>query len=286
MKDRLKWIDLSKGIGMMLVVIGHTGIYHSFPFFYNWIYSFHMPLFYFISGFLYNSNKYSNNVKRFLQHRWKSLGIPYITLNCAVYILLKTLDIPSINAPHSSTIVIGVLAMYFIRVLLITELWFIFLQVLLRSKTRILIASLVIISVSLFIKSEMHITWGLSIEPLNITMILPSWPLFYFVIGYILKNKIISGSKAISTNLLIILTAATFIISFFQIYLDIANCIYFSGIGIAFIFLLSFLLEKYDTIIGYRNVINDLLIYIGKNTLVIVAFYQIIYNGLKIFTLK
>lgn len=50
-KERLHWLDYSKTIGMYLVVLGHVkdntlllkGI----------IYSFHMPLFFFLSGFLH-----------------------------------------------------------------------------------------------------------------------------------------------------------------------------------------------------------------------------------------
>lgn len=50
-KERLHWLDYSKTIGMYLVVLGHVkdntlllkGI----------IYSFHMPFFFFLSGFLH-----------------------------------------------------------------------------------------------------------------------------------------------------------------------------------------------------------------------------------------
>ena len=48
-KKRLNYLDYAKGIGILLVVLGHI---------YNnsvklWIYSFHMPLFFIISGYLY-----------------------------------------------------------------------------------------------------------------------------------------------------------------------------------------------------------------------------------------
>lgn len=45
-------ISIIKGLGIILMVIGHTNS----PF-RDFIYLFHMPLFYMISGFLFNPNK-------------------------------------------------------------------------------------------------------------------------------------------------------------------------------------------------------------------------------------
>ena len=42
-RARLSWLDVLKGIGIILVVIGH--IYSNQTIF-NWLYSFHMPLFF------------------------------------------------------------------------------------------------------------------------------------------------------------------------------------------------------------------------------------------------
>ena len=47
---RIEWIDVCKGLGIFLVVIGHTSIAQISQTVYNWIYSFHMPMFYMLSG--------------------------------------------------------------------------------------------------------------------------------------------------------------------------------------------------------------------------------------------
>ena len=49
-KQRIEWIDIAKGIGIIAVLIGHTnsGILR------DEIYSFHIPLFIFLSGMLFN----------------------------------------------------------------------------------------------------------------------------------------------------------------------------------------------------------------------------------------
>ena len=41
--ERLSWLDVLKGIGIILVVIGHV---YSNRTVFNWLYSFHMPLFF------------------------------------------------------------------------------------------------------------------------------------------------------------------------------------------------------------------------------------------------
>lgn len=45
-KERIEWIDVAKGIGIVLVIMGHT-----FALKYSQVlYTFHMPLFFFLSG--------------------------------------------------------------------------------------------------------------------------------------------------------------------------------------------------------------------------------------------
>ena len=67
MEKRIEWIDIAKSLGIFLVVIGHTGINVFMPSVAKWIYSFHMPLFYFISGMMFNGDKYSSNFCLFLK---------------------------------------------------------------------------------------------------------------------------------------------------------------------------------------------------------------------------
>ncbi len=52
-------IDVAKGIGCLLVLLGHSLYINKHL--KNWIFSFHMPLFFFISGYLFNFDKYKDN---------------------------------------------------------------------------------------------------------------------------------------------------------------------------------------------------------------------------------
>lgn len=51
---RESWIDVLKGIGIILVVIGHTSMENPLV---KWIYVFHMPLFFALSGYMFGRGR-------------------------------------------------------------------------------------------------------------------------------------------------------------------------------------------------------------------------------------
>ncbi|MBM6961650.1 acyltransferase family protein, partial [Bacteroides caecigallinarum] len=69
MKGRNTVIDIMKGIGIILMVVGHAGCP---TFLYNFIYTFHMPLFFMISGCLISGSK-PNLIKRIKALYWPFL---------------------------------------------------------------------------------------------------------------------------------------------------------------------------------------------------------------------
>ena len=80
---RLKYFDIAKGVGMVLVVISHT-----FPHGYGiqgFCESFHMPLFFFISGFFFSFSKYTT--RDFLKRRFKQLIVPLLTFSLIIGVL-------------------------------------------------------------------------------------------------------------------------------------------------------------------------------------------------------
>ncbi|MCK6584746.1 MAG: acyltransferase family protein, partial [Anaerolineales bacterium] len=50
---RIDYIDIAKGIGIILVVMGHNDFALISPFTHKLIYSFHMPMFFFMSGMFF-----------------------------------------------------------------------------------------------------------------------------------------------------------------------------------------------------------------------------------------
>ncbi len=56
---RIGWIDALKGFTILLVLLGHNN-----PPFIKYIYGFHMPLFFIISGYLYHDYKVSDHIEK------------------------------------------------------------------------------------------------------------------------------------------------------------------------------------------------------------------------------
>lgn len=80
--ERLNYIDAAKGMGIILVVLGHHLL--DAENLRTWIYSFHMPLFFIISGILISENRKHRDFKEFLLRRIKTLLWPYITFSCVI----------------------------------------------------------------------------------------------------------------------------------------------------------------------------------------------------------
>ena len=56
MSKRIEYLDIAKGIGILLVVLGHNDFEVISPFIQRMIYSFHMPMFFFLSGYFINAS--------------------------------------------------------------------------------------------------------------------------------------------------------------------------------------------------------------------------------------
>lgn len=56
MSKRIGYLDVARGIGILLVVLGHNDFEAISPFFHQVIYSFHIPLFFFLSGYFIHTS--------------------------------------------------------------------------------------------------------------------------------------------------------------------------------------------------------------------------------------
>jgi fucose 4-O-acetylase-like acetyltransferase len=94
---RLIWVDSLKGLAIFLVVLGHNTSFKSTPYdainteIINWIYSFHIPLFYMVSGFFLKPYENTNCFK-FIINKAKRLLIPYLIYGIVLSIVLPVRD--------------------------------------------------------------------------------------------------------------------------------------------------------------------------------------------------
>lgn len=74
MKKRINYLDIARGIGILCVIAGHMGIDKITAF----VYPFHMPLFFLISGYLLDT---CQDMRGYMQKKMRQLLIPY-TFTC------------------------------------------------------------------------------------------------------------------------------------------------------------------------------------------------------------
>ncbi|MEH2159826.1 MAG: acyltransferase family protein [Nostoc sp.] len=97
-KQKIDWVDYTKGIGIFLVVVGHTldGLQkHSiiessqlFKFILDWIYAFHMPLFFFISGLFVQRSLSTKPLGDFVSSKIAVIVYPYFLWSVLYSLLL------------------------------------------------------------------------------------------------------------------------------------------------------------------------------------------------------
>ena len=88
---RLEWLDALRGLGMIFVIIGHMTMPE---FVQKFVYSFHMPLFFAISGYLYNNHF----TKRWCFRKIDSLILTYFVWSgiiLAIYVFIGACQLRS-----------------------------------------------------------------------------------------------------------------------------------------------------------------------------------------------
>lgn len=95
MPTRIKYIDIAKGFAILCVVCGHVLVYDIYGFINVWsrspliqfICSFHMPLFIFLSGLVASPPSSIKDIPKDLYKRFRNLIIPFLIIG-SIYSLL------------------------------------------------------------------------------------------------------------------------------------------------------------------------------------------------------
>lgn len=170
--ERYKWVDIARGIGILLVVYAHayppTGIKIL-------IYSFHIPLFFVLSGYCF---KYADNIDfvTFIKKKFYSLIIPYIFLSAICIVLYFILSQFANNSYNYWKLILGIFIgirgqewmpvntpMWFILALFVTNLiGFIVFKIAKKDSIRILLLTLVgVVGYAYVIKIGYRLPWGI-----------------------------------------------------------------------------------------------------------------------------
>lgn len=273
-RQRNLTIDVMKGIGILLVITGHISKNQQIN---SWIYSFHMPLFFFISGI----TCYMSNKKDFIKRKFKSLIIPYLIFSIitfAYWALIERQIRPSDSsiigqflnifiAQAGSEHYIYNVVMWFLPCLFMTEVIFYFLRKNIHDDRVIYI--LIIASAILGYGISKYVNIRL---PFCLDSTLVAIP--FYGVGYFLANNIELIQSKLNKKNTAISIAIFSVLSIFIAYLyngcDMNNNTYsnyilfyiLAFIGIAFTFTVS-------------NTLNlSILRFIGVNSLIIMCIHE------------
>jgi polysaccharide biosynthesis protein PslL len=82
MKNRIAYIDIAKGLGILIIVLAHNDLSEYHPTLHRFIYAFHIPLFFFLSGMFFRPDRsFGETVRR----RFNSLLKPYLFTIFLIY---------------------------------------------------------------------------------------------------------------------------------------------------------------------------------------------------------
>ena len=267
MKNRNQTIDIVKGIGIILVVLGHTALPQKIILF---IYSFHMPLFFFISGYLFSKTKYSKNLFYTIWIKASSLLWPFITFS-ALAILLKYLSTQYDYTMFTKDIYNTLLGihnldgpLWFLTALFSVEI--IFSQVMRSKYANILTFILIVLG---FINAY-YFKYRLF---LNIDIALVA--LIFFSIGYYMKGTIFDIYKIKISKIYIIFFIVILVFMIYKIsQINMVNMLD-GEYGNIFYFIITALCGTCLIALIAKLITNDLLIkiytYLGRNSLIILA---------------
>lgn len=174
---RIEFIDIAKGIGIILVIIGHCIDRQNLLS--KWISSFHMPLFFIISGICFQNTKYQSFLL-FFRKRFKTLLLP-----CFYFSILDSI-ITTITSgvPTYKDLVFRLPgALWFVLILFLTELIYYYI-IKINKNTYILIITLILsLSIGIILNREgIKFSYSLCSTFVGI---------FYYGLGNISKSIII-----------------------------------------------------------------------------------------------
>ncbi len=272
-EKRLNSIDIAKGIGIILVVIGHTNTPFGIG---KVIYQFHMPLFFILSGFFYKDD-YIKTPLVFLLGSLKRLYGPFVINGLRLffiglllsYLILGTtgfsflgglkyilLIISGLNSPQ-----FGGGAFWFLRALFILRFLYLFLNLIINKiENNSLKNFIIFVSVFVFLIIGYKTQFPYTISSTFIALF------FYYVGNLYAKNQ-----KYIKMNVFLLIPAiAVVICSSFINKVDLAynTYTYFS------LFLLTSICGSYTILFVSEKIKqNYILEYIGQKSLSIMIFH-------------
>ena len=273
-EKRVNWLDIAKGLAIIFIVLGHI---YTNKIAYTILYSFHLQIFMFVSGYLYKKR----NIGEFAKRKFKTVIIPYLFFGILEILYFYIVEARFRDYIPIKESILGLVTGNYDWLGFNVHLWYLpfffavcnmynILENLFGGGKTPRMIFLVLAILGIFIKLP------------NLPFSINRWELMaYFALGEFVRSKIDlnelfmkkSKNKIICCSLISMLLVVVMNIFNFNKY----GLEYIVGtLGILFVMTLSYLMDSKDKILGK----------IGKCTLIILCIHGPIYRILiKVFSI-
>ena len=192
---REDFIDVARGIGIILMLIGHSSAPVDIV---KFIYGFHMPFFFILSGYLYDKTKWEQRgIEALIKKRWKAYVIPYFIYSFVNLIINIPVEYSSIRGKElvfstlkhifwifysygSATKTPNCTPLWFLLCIFVCSIYFYFLLKLKNTSLQIVACFFMMwMDYLLYTKNIIQLPWHIDVALLGTV---------FMYIGYIFKN--------------------------------------------------------------------------------------------------
>ncbi len=275
--ERLHYIDIAKGIGIIFIVLSHTN-----PSFVDFISLFHVPVFFVFSGFFFRE-KYEDQPILEIKKRIKGLYFPFIrygiffllTLNLFHYLDLGSRHISGLRefAGRLAKLLLGweiypplALPLWFLPCLLFGSIAFILVRFCLHKLSSVWKEGLTaLLCIGSFV---LALNWSID---WNIGRVLLAIPLYYIGFLYFKYKDYIKYNYLFGAIALVLLIASSTFqhVGYFAI--DISHPFLFLPVASIAAYLIVW--------VSYKIGENKILEYIGQNTIPVIALHLLCFKA-------
>lgn len=257
--NRIEWIDLAKGMAIFLMVCGHTSIPASVS---NWIWSFHMPLFFLVSGMLFFPERHTS-FNGFVLRRCRTLLIPWVVFSLVV------LCYTPVEAVYAFSHFHNLYALWFLPVLFVTELMGFFIAKIQFWGGKLIVA-ICLASIG-YLLGEYGITFPFELE-------VSLYATLFYMIGYVCKDALVKVKEKWIAIVALLLTNIILSIILPRTDMAVNQCGWYglnagnALVGTMAFFLLAKKMEKWDA----KNIVRRFLTWAGNNTIIVLGLSQVL----------
>ncbi|MBR5762847.1 MAG: acyltransferase family protein [Lachnospiraceae bacterium] len=283
---RVDSVDILRAVGILIMVMGHVGFGGAFD---RYIHSFHMPVFFLISGFLYVSKPEVGVGKRILKRAGRLL-LPYVfyaVINYIFWLILECKDYslwyePLVKVVTYNTKDLPICgALWFLTAMFFAEAYYMLLDSAIKNSVVRSVTVIVVAVAASFLQNSTSFRLPLTIDIAVICM-------GFLELGRLCKKldessliKKISGSRIILFAVGVVLLAGNAVLSFVNEYVNIKSGWY----GFVPLFWVNALIGSaaylafsvwFDKSAKETNVIKKALVNIGRRSMIFLGLNQLV----------